>query len=218
MVVACTNRLRRGWTEENVAEWERDNQQFRDGVLEVITPFLYPARVAIELFAGPGVFYRQLVKIVPRMYGIELNPDLLEYLRQKLTEDRLADGIQDPKYEGILVCAPAHKIADMEIYQGQEPKVVDVILWLRSGLHVPDVEFDELTSGAVSILSLGGTIIVCELFEDDRPSDREIHDGTWYRSLSRYDQAFGRKMRRILTSEPIMNDGDPCRVAVWQVR
>jgi len=207
MAVACTRRQNNLEDTTNVSEFLKANEKFRDEVLFYLISFFHgfcSIKTGLELFVGPGVFYRKLVNWIHTLYGIDFVQDNLDYIRSLL-----------PTSASKLLCVPAHCIEQERSPEGFHPEDLDVILAFRGFIHQPVGERQQTLKDIQKILKSGGYLVIGELFEDDRPKERPVNKGTWYWEIDRYKKEL-KKMDLVSLSNQMDNDGDPCRVAIFQ--
>ncbi len=214
MVAACTKRHVDINNPDNIKGFELANETFRDGVLGFIWNFFRDLpeqpRIGLELFVGPGIFFRELIQRIPNLYGVDLIEENLEYTK-RYTEE----------HPGHLLCRPAHCI-EKEVGErygypdGFNKEDFDIIFAFRGYLHQPRRERIQTLLSCIKILKPGGYLVIGEMFEDDRPENRKINPGAFYWKIGRYKRVVGKYMSLAALSEIIDNDGDPCRVAIFK--
>jgi|GEM_PF-2991160 len=183
--------------ESILSGFERNNNGFFRRILSEIAPFLGEARLAVDLYCGPGLFTRELKKIVPAVFGIELVADLAHQ---------------------------ASKFGKIEVFHGSPNEVlknmgdwhVDAITSIRGFLHSPWDERVEALRESSKALNAGGKLICVEMLREDVPTGRRHNPGTWYWYIAEYQSVlseFNLTLEHV--SDTINNEGDPCRVLVF---
>jgi SAM-dependent methyltransferase len=151
---------------EALARWQADAAE-AEAALEALAP----ARTALELAAGTGIWTRRLVRLVDRVVAVDANA------------------------ETLALNTPDAELVRADVFAWEPPEQFDLVFFSFWLSHVPEERFDEFWSLVRAALAPGGRVFLVDsgagdtahtgTDQADGEETRSLADGRTFRIVKR---------------------------------